>query len=156
MSLKNFSVFLLFPLIVGCTTSKLQQQTSLAPSVKELRSFPAVTCASDSSTRKAVRTRHIVIEVSTDAPEDKVRAAYAKAVEVRSALTQGESFVALENRFSAGAISRGLNGGNLDYFAKGTMVPEFEKMAFCLPLNETSPVFSTGFGFHILEVTGVK
>lgn len=61
----------------------------------------------------------------------------------------------LENKYSAGAQTRGQNGGNLNYFARGFMVPEFERMAFCLPINETSPVFSTTFGFHILQVTGV-
>ena len=36
------------------------------------------------------------------------------------------------------------------------LVPEFERVAFCLPQGEISPVFRTVFGFHVLQVTGVR
>jgi len=45
------------------------------------------------------------------------------------------------------------DGIDLGYFARGELVPEFEYVAFSLNVDEISPVFATGFGFHIVKVT---
>lgn len=44
------------------------------------------------------------------------------------------------------------NKGLLPEFGRGEMVPEFERMAFRLKLNEVSEVFQSSFGFHIMRV----
>jgi len=44
------------------------------------------------------------------------------------------------------------NSGDLGYFARGTMVEEFEDVIFSSSLNELTPVFETRFGFHIAIV----
>ena len=43
-------------------------------------------------------------------------------------------------------------GGELDFFERGTMLPEFESAAFNLKPGEISPVIETKFGFHILQL----
>lgn len=43
-------------------------------------------------------------------------------------------------------------GGELGYFERGTMVPEFESAAFNLKAGEISPVIETKFGFHLLQL----
>jgi len=48
------------------------------------------------------------------------------------------------------------NGGDLGYFPRGRMVPEFDTAAFSLKTNEISGVITTQFGYHILQVTGRK
>ena len=48
------------------------------------------------------------------------------------------------------------NGGDLGYFPRGRMVPEFDTVAFSLKTNEISGVVTTQFGYHILQVTGRK
>src|SRR5262249_11303920 len=64
---------------------------------------------------------------------------------------RGVDFAELAKKFSQepGASS---SGGDLGWFGRGRMVPEFEKAAFSLPPGGISPVVKTQFGYHIIKV----
>lgn len=47
-------------------------------------------------------------------------------------------------------------GGDLDFFAQGAMVPEFEKAAFGLEVGKVSAPVKTPFGYHLIMVTAKK
>ena len=47
-------------------------------------------------------------------------------------------------------------GGDLGYFAKNQIFGAFSVRAFNMKVNEVSPVFKTGLGFHILKLTDLK
>lgn len=62
----------------------------------------------------------------------------------------GESFKELAKKFSN--CPSGQVGGDLGWFGKGQMVPEFEKAAFETPKGELSDPVQTQFGWHVIKV----
>ncbi len=44
-------------------------------------------------------------------------------------------------------------GGDIGYFGRGEMLPEFEEVAFSLKKGQTSKVIKSPFGYHILKLT---
>jgi len=87
-----------------------------------------------------VHARHILVKT-----EDEANA-------VLKQLADGGNFEAIAKEKSQDPGSKD-NGGDLGFFAKGQMVPEFEAEAFALKPGETStkPVKSQ-FGYHVIKV----
>ncbi len=107
-------------------------------------------------TPAAVKARHILIEVAKDASDREVRTARNKAVALtRDIRTKKISFEdAAKANSSCPSQSR---GGDLGYFSKGQMVPQFEEAAFSLEKGAmTREPVRTDYGFHIIEVTDVR
>ncbi len=75
--------------------------------------------------------------------------AAAKLVEDR--LAKGEDFAAVAKQVSTDTGSA-QNGGDLGWFGKGVMVPEFETAAFSLKVGEISQPVKSQFGYHIIQV----
>jgi len=69
-------------------------------------------------------------------------------------LKAGKSFEDLAKKYST--CPSGQRGGDLGFFGKGMMVPEFEKAAFTLEPGMVSAPIRTQFGFHLIKVTGKK
>ncbi len=66
-------------------------------------------------------------------------------------LAEGADFAALAREHST--CPSAANGGELEWFGRGQMVPEFEEAAFSLPVGEYSDIVKTEHGFHIILVT---
>lgn len=102
------------------------------------------------------RASHLLLLLSKDAPpgaEDKVRAqAESYAAEARA----GKPFAALASLHSEDPGSKD-KGGDLGWFGKGRMVPEFDKAVFedAKKKNDIIGPFKTQFGYHIVMLTGV-
>ncbi len=77
------------------------------------------------------------------------------AVELRDRAQAGEDFAQLALDFSEDPGS-GPNGGELGWFGKGQMVPEFESAAFGAQPGEVIGPLRTQFGFHIIKVHEVR
>ncbi|MCM3717502.1 peptidylprolyl isomerase [Fictibacillus phosphorivorans] len=74
------------------------------------------------------------------------------AKEVQKKLKEGGDFAKLAEEYSKDPGSKS-KGGDLGFFGKGAMVPEFEKVAFTLDKGETSDLVKSDYGVHIIKVT---
>lgn len=72
---------------------------------------------------------------------------------VMKKLEEGADFEELARKLSQdpGSAKR---GGDLGYFGRGKMIPEFEKTAFGLKKGELGGPVKTEFGYHIIKLTG--
>ena len=82
-------------------------------------------------------------------------AARARAEEIMTRARTGEDFAALAKQYSADPGSKN-SGGELGWFGRGQMVPEFEQAAFALKPGEISDVVQTKFGFHIIKLQEIR
>ncbi len=102
-----------------------------------------------------VRVRHILISAPKTVSDDEKKKARAKAEEILKRIRDGASFEKLAAEMSDDTGSKN-KGGDIGFFQKGRMVPEFEKAAFSLKKGELSDVIETSFGYHILKLEDRK
>ncbi|MGE3959228.1 MAG: peptidyl-prolyl cis-trans isomerase [Vicinamibacterales bacterium] len=102
-------------------------------------------------TPEQVRASHILLKT-----EGKDEAAVrARAEEVLKEAKGGADFAELAKKYSEDE-SNAQNGGDLDYFGRGRMVPEFDAAAFAMEPGQISDLVKTQFGFHIIKLTDKK
>ena len=77
------------------------------------------------------------------------------AKEIKQKLADGADFAELAKEYSTDEGSKE-NGGELGFFPRGTMVTEFEDVAFSLPMNEISEPVKSDYGYHIIKVEEKK
>jgi peptidyl-prolyl cis-trans isomerase D len=102
-------------------------------------------------TPEIVRASHILLK--TEGKDDATVKARAGALLKRA--KGGADFAELARKNSEDEASA-RNGGDLDYFARGRMVPEFDEVAFSLEPGRTSDVVKTQYGYHIIKVVARK
>jgi len=91
---------------------------------------------------ETVRASHILTSTEED----------AKAAQEE--LNAGSDFADIAKKYSKDLTKD--RGGDLGYFNKGQMIPEFEKACFSLDIGDVSPIIKTRFGYHIIELTDRK
>ncbi len=86
-----------------------------------------------------IRASHILVKTEEEAKK------------VLEKIQKGEDFHALAATESIDNMSA-VQGGDLGFFARGQMVPEFEEAAFSLKPGEVSEIVQTDYGYHIIKV----
>ncbi|OHW61762.1 foldase protein PrsA precursor [Andreesenia angusta] len=107
-----------------------------------------------------VKASHILIgaEAKEGATEEEIakveEEAKAKATEISEAIKSGKKFEDyVDQSTEPGAAER---KGDLGYFGKGQMVPEFEEAAFSMKVGEISEPVKTQYGYHIIKLVDKK
>jgi len=121
-----------------------------APTSREVEAFYATHKDSIPDEPEKVQLQHILIvpkigQAAETRAQDRARAAMAE-------LRAGKSFSAVAAKYSDDPGSSG-RGGDLGWFGRGAMVPQFDAAVFGLKPGETTkqPV-RTQFGFHIIRL----
>ncbi len=89
--------------------------------------------------QEEARARHILVESE------------AKAKDIFEKIAHGEDFARMAKEFSKDTGSKE-EGGDLGYFSRGQMVPQFEEAAFKLKPGEMSQPVQSQFGWHIIKL----
>jgi foldase protein PrsA len=90
-----------------------------------------------------VRARHILVETEE------------ALAEVQGKLDEGADFEEIAKEYSIDTNSA-INGGDLGYFARGTMVPEFEEASFSQAIGAIGEPVKSDYGYHIIKVEDRK
>jgi peptidyl-prolyl cis-trans isomerase D len=102
-------------------------------------------------TPEQVRASHILLETAGKNDDDVKK----RAEEILKQVKSGTDFAELAKKVSEDKGSKA-NGGDLDYFGRGRMVPEFEQAAFSMQPGQTSDLVKSQFGYHIIKVVDKK
>lgn len=89
-----------------------------------------------------VRASHILV------PSEKL------ANKIMKKINAGKDFAQLAKKYSE--CPSGNNGGDLGFFSRGKMVPEFENAAFTMEIGQVSTPVKTQFGYHLIKVTAKR
>lgn len=90
-----------------------------------------------------VKASHILVKTKEEAEQ------------IRTDIVSGKiSFAEAAEKYSS--CPSGARGGDLGFFGRGMMVPEFDQASFSLPVGEVSEPVQTQFGYHLIVVTATK
>lgn len=104
---------------------------------------------------ESVRVRHILIGFKGDISDDEKKKLRKKAEDILRKAKDGNDFAKLASEYSDDPGSKA-KGGDLGYFPRGNMVPEFENAAFSLKPGEISDIVETPYGYHIIKLEDKK
>lgn len=108
------------------------------------------------SAESEVKASHILISYEGAERSSQSRSkeeARIIAEEIQASLNV-DNFAQIAKEKSDGPSST--QGGDLGFFKRGVMAPEFEQAAFALSQNEISDIVETSFGYHIILKTDEK
>ena len=126
----KYIIFPVQPEGVELTEEQIQERTAAFPEKQE------------------VRASHILLTLD----DEKAR---KKGEDILEQLRAGADFAELAKEHTKDEASAA-NGGDVGFFGRGAMVPEFEAAAFSLEPGELSDLVTTQYGFHIIKVTDVR
>ena len=102
-----------------------------------------------------VRASHILVSVQKDAEEAVVTEKRKAAEAILTRVKAGEAFEKLAAELSEDPSAK-QNSGDLNFFTKEQMVPEFSQAAFGMKKGDLSEPVRSQFGYHIIQVTDRK
>ena len=150
----------------GMTLERLKSDTRLDISINKMMEAEAATqpAPADAQVREfydknpdkfkqdeACRASHILFKVEESADAATKKKVKDQAESVLKQARAGADFAQLAKKYSADGSAQ--DGGDLNFFTRGQMVPAFDQAAFALKPGEISDIVTTQFGYHIIKVT---
>lgn len=129
---------------IRLATERLLAEAYFATEIRKVVTEDEINAAyqrfvSDSDSREEISARHILVDDEQ------------AALDLIAKLEDGADFAALAQEFSTGPS--GPKGGDLGYFGRGQMVPDFEAAAFALEIGTfTARPVQTQFGWHVIKL----
>lgn len=100
------------------------------------------------------RASHILVRNKRDASEEMRSIAMEKIKAAKARIDAGESFATVAKDVSDDSTAE--KGGDLGFFPRGAMVPEFDEAVFSLAKGDVSDIVETDFGFHIIQLNEIQ
>lgn len=122
----------------------------------DLRTYYKENAARMAGVQEERRASHILIQAPANLPAAEREAAHAKAQALQAQVKAAPATFAAVAKAESQDPGTAAAGGDLGYFARGAMVPEFEQAAFALQQGDISDVVESEFGYHIIQLTAVK
>jgi peptidyl-prolyl cis-trans isomerase D len=129
--------------------AKLQEQ--IQPTAEEIAANYEQNKESRYLQEEEVHARHILFRLGGGASEEEAMAVQARAQKAYEEIAGGRDFIEAANELTEDPSGKG-TGGDLGWFGRGRMVPEFESQAFSLQPNEVSKPVKSAFGWHIIRL----
>jgi peptidyl-prolyl cis-trans isomerase C len=101
-----------------------------------------------------VRSSHILFVLAENPTPEQEKAVKLRAETILARAKKGEDFAKLAKEYSQDSSAS--QGGDIGYVPKDQLAPEYESVAFSLPVGSVSEVVRTQFGYHIIKVTDRK
>ena len=132
---------------------KMQQEITggVTASPKEVRNFfYKIPYDSIPFINSKVKISQMVIapEINYDQKENTKN----KLQKIKNRINANEISFSVAAEFYSNDPGSKSNGGNFGWIDRGDFVPEFDAIAYTIPLNTVSHVFESPFGFHILKI----
>lgn len=96
------------------------------------------------------RARHILLKVHPNANAETRAGVRERMDAIVAQLENGADFAVLAATYSEDSSKD--NGGDLGYFQRGQMVPQFDQAAFTIAVGEVSGIVETVYGLHLIKV----
>ena len=107
--------------------------------------------AADFARPEQRRARHVLFKFPSGASETDKAKVREQAASVLARVKKGEDFAALARSLSQDTASA-VQGGELGWFGRGSMVKAFEDAAFATPVGQYAPIVEADYGFHVIQV----
>lgn len=104
--------------------------------------------------KQAERATLDVVAFEKTPSENDWQRVYAQASDIYDSITAGADFAEMAEIYSEDASAS--SGGDLGWFERGRMVPEFDSVTWTLSENEISKPVRTRYGWHIIKLLGIR
>jgi peptidyl-prolyl cis-trans isomerase D len=102
------------------------------------------------------RASHILIDLAKGASAQDKAAAKAKAAQLAAQLKKNPAEFAKLAKLHSKDFGSAERGGDLDFFGRGMMTKPFADAAFNMKQGEISDPVESEFGYHVIQLTGIK